>query len=300
MDDDEPATEMVDAELSLWRVAGLGEVYVDRPTPYWALEEQRGPGSGDRLRVSIGDVPEDLVTVLQEWEAQRPILANLHVGNTVAVEGIDSEYLQNLQDVVPQPFRDSYPLWFAMRLSRPVQVPAYTGRAAFWLAVEPDLMAVEFERFEAEGNLFLDEALARMVGAIHPMNFGEMRYLGRSAWVTSRGRASWKQPRFKLSIRDSGVYVTRGGGWAAADVERVAATLRELPAGVKATSFGKYTAGAGELFAVTLSETDDLRRFVFAFAGLELLASKVEKGYRARLLKDLAADLPALPIAELL
>jgi len=46
-------------------------------------------------------------------------------------------------------------------------------------------------------------------------------------------------------------------------------------------------------------ETDDLRRFVFAFAGLELLVTKGEKTLRKNLIEQVNANDPTLPVTEL-
>ena len=58
--------ETVEGELVLWRVFGLSDVFEDRPVPSWTIEEDRGPEPADRLRTSIGDVPEDLHDALIE------------------------------------------------------------------------------------------------------------------------------------------------------------------------------------------------------------------------------------------
>ena len=49
-----------------------------------------------------------------------------------------------------------------------------------------------------------------------------------------------------------------------------------------------------------LAEDDDLSRFVFAFAGLELLATQVAKDVRAQLIGKIAATNPELPATEVL
>jgi hypothetical protein len=42
--DNTDRTEMVGAELVLWRVFGLTDIYEDCPLPGWSVEETRGPG----------------------------------------------------------------------------------------------------------------------------------------------------------------------------------------------------------------------------------------------------------------
>jgi hypothetical protein len=49
-----------------------------------------------------------------------------------------------------------------------------------------------------------------------------------------------------------------------------------------------------------LAEEDDVRRFVFAFAGLELLATQAEKYVRPRLVERIAAADPLVPVDQLL
>ena len=294
-------TEDADGELVLWRVFGLADVFEDRPLPAWSTSKTCGPGPSDRLQVSIGDLPSDLSDALREWRAQVPSLLNAHVGHALTYGDIQSSYEQGLTEDTPAPFVDPYPLWFTMRLSRPTRQRTVAGLRPLWFV---DLTSIhhEAETFEGQGNTFLDGALARMVGALPPMNLGILRYPGRDAWLLIPGRAAWRVLRPKLTIKDSGVHVGRTAGWTATvPIAELENALSLLPSGQDAARLGQQTAKSATFFAAAraVPDDDDLGRFVYAFAGLELLATQVEGNARRELLLELAKLDSAIPFRDL-
>ncbi len=291
-----PVSE-VDAELVLWRVFGLNDVYEDRPQPAWSVTETRGPGAKDNLTICVGDVPEELVLSIRQWDAQKTTILDANFGGTITYGEAQERYLREMSAEVPESFCDPYPLWFTMRLSRPTRKLAIEGVEAGWVASDPQSVAKEMTDFQSVGNRYLDGTLARLTGVMHPWNLGELRFPGRRVFLTAPHRAAWMQPNFSMTVRDSGVHIGRTGGWKTAPTTALAEALSALPSG---QAFGKLTAGAAEWFTYAQAESDDLRRFVFAFAGLELLATQVEKDSRTALLQKLAAAAPEVPFKELL
>ena len=93
--------EQVDAELVLWRAFGLSDVYEDRPLPRWSVEETRGPSDTDRLQVSVGDLPDDLIIAARQWQAQTHNLLEAHVGRPGTVEEQQARYEQQLEAAEP-------------------------------------------------------------------------------------------------------------------------------------------------------------------------------------------------------
>jgi len=230
-------------------------------------------------------------------------ILNAQVGHPQTYGAIEDAYERGLSEEPPSPFVDPYPLWFTIRLSRPTRQRLIGGGLTPPWFNHEDLAAVtqEIEEFEEKGNRFLDGALARMVGALHPMNLGALRYPGREAWLLLPGRAAWRVPRPKLTIKDSGVHVGRSAGWSATvPVAELEGVLRDLPRGDKANLIAKDVARAGTFFASAraVADNDDLGRFVYAFAGLELLATQVEIKGRETLLSHLAPE-SAVPFREL-
>lgn len=58
-------SEILNAELVLWRVFGCSNEYVSRPEPNWSVDQARGPGSNDHLLLSLGDFPDELTITLR-------------------------------------------------------------------------------------------------------------------------------------------------------------------------------------------------------------------------------------------
>ncbi len=110
-------------------------------------------------------------------------------------------------------------------------------------------------------------------------------------------------PRFKLTVKDSGVLVGRTAGWdATVPTAQLEKAVRELRRGDRARALGRLTAKATTFFASAraVADEDDLSRFVYAFAGLELLVTQVEGQSRTDLLERLGDSDPVAPHRELL
>lgn len=101
-----------------------------------------------------------------------------------------------------------------------------------------------------------------------------------------------------MKIKDSGLTVGRADGWVAAPTEAITTAIRSLP---NNNLLGYLTASAARwLCAALAEETDDLRRFIFSYAGLETLVAKVEKDSRAELISRIVQADPTLPVRDLL
>jgi len=143
--------------------------------------------------------------------------------------------------------------------------------------------------------------MANLLGALFP-RLGALRVPGREAWFLVPSRPAWRVPRPRLSVKDSGFHVGRAAGWAATvPVDELEAALSSLPSGSGAATLGRQTAKAATFFASAraVTEDDDLGRFVYAFAGLELLATQVENHSRDKLLDKLSALDRDVPFREL-
>lgn len=289
-------TERIDAMLVLWRVFGMTDVYGDRPLPQWSVEETRGPKQHDRVQVSIGDLPEDLSLTLRQWHAQKPWLLDFLTGKASGPDERQASFEQSLVDGVPPEFDDPYPMWFAVRLHRPLPVTGRQGVVVGWVADDVSAIGEAFDAFEEHGNRYLDGAVARLLAAIRPMNLGRLCYSDRRAFLTAPGRAAITTPQPKVTVRDAGLRVERAGGWSSAPILAITEAMRSMPSG----AFSKKITGAAEWFVASRAAKDSISRFIFAFAGLELLATQVEKNSRRALTEQLRKVNSNLPINELL
>lgn len=89
----------------------------------------------------------------------------------------------------------------------------------------------------------------------------------------------------------------RGGGWASAPTGQISSAIRQVPA---TTADYKLIGQPTSWLCAAMAEEDDhLRRFTFAFAGLELLATQSEKANRDALIAHMENLDSTLPVREL-
>lgn len=287
-----PVGEVVDAEMVLWRVLGCSNDYADRPDA-WSTKAQRGPGPDDHVAVHMGELPEELTATLRQWRAQsNGILNQLFGGATF--EQRAARYVEDLATVELSEFENPYPAWLTIRLSRRVRVRAWQDMTLAWL-VEPDVAMAVLEAFDSEAGPYLDGVMAQLFALPPGLNLGAVRYSDRRAFLTAPGRAALRQPRVQMSVNDAGVIV--GTPWATAPVAEIERLVDRLPQGMQA---GRLASVPARWLTGALSEEDEIRRFVFAFAGLETLATLAEKHARERLTGRFALADPTLPVKELL
>ena len=86
-----------------------------------------------------------------------------------------------------------------------------------------------------------------------------------------------------------------------APTQTLTTALRRMPSGGSG-NFGSSTAKAAQwyTYATSVSENEDLPRFVFAIAGIEVLIRQTQKAVRGKLLKVLGELAPDAPVKDLL
>lgn len=292
-------TEPIEAQRVIWRVFGLLDVFENRPRPEWSVNERRGPGNADELRVTIGEPPADLVLALRQWRAQMRMGLSRSFGSSMTSEEKISKYQQHLLGARLPEFDKEYPLWLTIRLSRPIQIMARPGVELDWIpeAAVPgwrlDLIA-----FSDEGNKYLNGVVARILAASEGLHVHGIQFSDPRAFLIAPGRAATTFVSYKASGIGSSSPVERPDGWEAAPTEAISAAIRSLPG---SRTFSKVIADTAQWLCASLDEKDDvLRRFVFSFAGLEMLATQMEKLSRDKLTQRIADADARLPINELL
>lgn len=294
------ASDLLDAEMVLWRVFGIGETLGDLASPGWSEEATRGPKLTDALRVSIGDLPADLLQSLTEWRAQLSGLLEMQVGNLRDAAERVALYERDLPTIELREFENPYPNWFVLRLSRPLQVSAVRDAVVGWVVDDTGSVAEALLSFGEEGAKYIDGAIASMIGPLGITNLSHLRFGDDRPFIVAPDRAATALGRLELTVHDWGVQVGRQPGYAATLTASVGDALRALPSGKQ---IGKATAGPARWFvAAKAEETDNLRRFVFAFVGLEMLVTHAEKDARTQLVKRLT-DLDTanpIPVVDLL
>lgn len=287
------ATETVGAEMVLWRVFGCSNDYAGRPSPLWSVEEAGGPASGDRMMLALGDLPDDLIVTLRQWRAQANGLLDQVFGGA-SFEDRLRRYEDDLASVELPEFADPYPSWLTLRLSRPASVKGLEGATIAWLD-EPETPLQMLAEFEAVGARYLDGVVAQLFSLPAELNLGLIRYNDRRAYLTAPGRAAMREPRLEMSIKDAGVVV--GTSWDRAPTGALESLVKGLS---ERKGVGRLTAVPARWLSAALSESDELRRFIFAFVGLETLSTLNEKSSRESLVARVSQADPTLPVKELI
>ena len=181
-----PETEEVEAEVVLWRVFGLNDTFPDLAPPDWRAEEERGPKAGDQARIMLGELPGDLIEALKRWRAQASGILGTIFGRTVK-DDVDrlALYERDFEAITLHEFDEPYPTWLSIRISRGMRVTAKRGVWLSWIAEMADFNSA-LSDFEADGNRYLDGAIARMIAALGSTNLATMRYGDRRPMITDR------------------------------------------------------------------------------------------------------------------
>lgn len=287
------------AELVMWRVFGVRDVIDDRPLPGWTTAAVAGSGNTDRVEVGVGDIPDDLRTTLRTWRAQLNGDLDRRFGGISNAERL-RRYKRDLDEIttIREFDDDPYPLWLWVRHARPISISPKRGAILDWVTESdgPRIRAA-FEAFKRDGGPYLDAVVALTLAAARDFNVTHVRFNDPRPYLVLAGRPAITEAQLQMSIRDTGV-TTTGRSWQSAPTDALTAVLATLPAGQRV---GVNSAGAARWLCSALAEeSDDLRRFVFAFGGLELLVTKAEKALRRDLIQHVEEADPELPLQELL
>jgi len=297
MVDQEIATATAHGHLYAWRVFGFGYLFGDRPQPYWETATRAGPGLDDQFSILIGSIPERLLGAVRDWRSQIPLLLRAQLGEQGASspEQLDAELQEYREAVDVSDIEGGYSIWLTLELRRPLQVESKLGRQIAWLG--SDVMG-ECETFGAAANEYLDGILPALLGPLGRFSPSKALFTDRRSYLVVPGKPALTVPRFKLSVADWGVTVDVVEGWAGMPTDAITAVVGKFPSG--SSQVGRDFRVAGRWLTAALEEHDDLlRRFSFAFFGIEVLTSKLAKRISEKLLMELSTELEGLPLNEL-
>jgi hypothetical protein len=286
----------ISAQMTLWRVFGLLDKFEDQPRPYWSANAA-GPRPGsDQLTVMIGEIPDMLLTALKQWRAQAAGMLNVLTGHPTTYEELLAMYKTNWESMQVPEFEKAYVAWLTFRLDRSVEIMSDASELSWIAGAESAVKAME--SFAEEGGRFMDCAVARVIGSAEGLNIRRLRFADRRPYLTAEGKAAISIPRTELKVKDSGLLVGRNDGWDVAPTGQIVAAISAIPsARIDYKLIGQPTSW---LCSAMAEEEDDLRRFTFAYAGLELLATQVEKANRGKLIARIESLDNTLPVVELL
>ncbi len=295
-DPSEEATE-VDAELVVFRVFDVNRNFNDRPdNESWTWSRERGPAAGDTTTVTVGDVTSDFIAAVRALQAWRPFVLNQLFGGKYRdkspeeLEAVIEDLLPDEDTVVAQRVKLGQ-TYITVTLRRKVRVLASDGQIHRWLTSIGPLENVS-EFVESAGE-YLDVTGARLMGPLgREVAPNSAVYRSNRAFLFAPGRTPMITD---IQLRVGEVTATVfGKGWKSIDWQPVSDLLDAPHADARLIK-----SASRWLWAATDETNDKLRRFLFAFFGLEILANKCGKQFEQDLIDRLSSELDGAPLNEL-
>lgn len=279
----------IPAVLRVWRIFGLRRRFLDRPDGddlAWSSHVQ----NGDTLTVTIGDIPAQAVDDIRSYASSSLDVLTWLSGGT---QPRDAEYtarLSDFADKAEKEVRGTFHGFVTVSVERKVSYPTDDqGR----LREGPHPMALQ--AFGDAALPLLDETtgwLTAELGSTAPLN--RLVYgLRARVFVHLPGRDAFALPEIGSSVHDS----VEANGWTELSGKAMSSWLSGVGSGKSKASSLTSTA-THWLTAALAEEKDALRRFLFAYLGLEVLTHKVAKAIEVQAIDDLATR-TGLPMNQL-
>lgn len=288
----ENPVSVLEARLVSWRVFSLTDLGAPE-LPDRSVDIGRGPRDGDELRVSVGPVvPARLTEALMDWRAFLPIAMSFMFGgfgdlaSPATPREIDESHSRNRDTVSLEEVFGSGKLWLTLTLERPIRIRSYTDRYVRWLADTKWRSALD--DFAADAKPYLDYASTVALTRIDPFTVDRVAFDDPRIFVVSPGKCAFTTPNITDQIASGGLRIDF-------PMSKVEDALQQgLPEQPLEPSRARKW-----LYAALIEPSDNLRRFLFAFMGLEILAAKLGKAHETQVIDDLVAELDGAPLREL-
>ena len=292
----------LNGDLCFWRVYEISRDFARRPVDGSGdrmFSVPLGTNGSDSLAVFVGAFPARVRQALLEHRTRGMYLLNRLTG---AYRGMPADQLEeeiaalegqwNLDDL-----KIGNGLHLTLEMRRTVSLLVHAGPRYLWDdegSSRPDRR--EFEDFAKKAASTLDVALAWLLPSLDTRpQLSRLVVAGRRTYLLAPGKAALTMPELKVAATGG---VVSADGWADQMWRQLEDSLRAYPS---------HMPGARELLAVpsrwlslSLGEDDPVRRFLFAYCGLEVLANKVVSRWRPALIESLRRDLSGVPVGELL
>jgi len=186
-------------------------------------------------------------------------------------------------------------IFLSLELRRSWPVESDDSRRFLWVKDLLGLDAAVMEGFAAEAEPLLDAAMAWLLPALTPrLGLGAQIVRGHRAFLVAPGKAAICLPKFKMSASLS----VTSQGWQDLPWSTMSSALERFASSSK--NLMGALAGPGRWLMLARGEEDSLRKFLFAFVGLEVLANKHASRSRKALVSALAEEALGLPFEELM
>ena len=225
--DAEQTLRVIEARMCVWWVFAVDMIYKDRPPgASWQEAVNAGPSSGDRLTVTVGDIPEPIVQGIRVFRAVHPYaLSQLFHSDGLTVDD-RMRRLDELCDAVDVGDiygHEQYGLWASFELCRPIEVRASESK---YLWANKDADALEKAKtFASDAKDYLNAAVARIQAGLEPLKFAKTLVRTEYAYILAEGRTACRE--FSPSLRARGR--VSSPGWNDVSFEKASAALHTLP-----------------------------------------------------------------------
>ncbi len=297
----EPAAVSVPAQLCTWRVYGVARSYSDMGTETgWTTSGDAGLQEGDQLHLSVGELPDEVVALVREHRASsryllEAMLLHQHEDLSLGERGVLlGSYASEANDA-ESAVRGNYSTWMTLGISRPTEVLAHPDAPALWVREDRDPLMAQMKAFGKDTADRLDLAFAMLLPVLGEDLRPERQLLLDRVYLDAPGRMAMTLPSLNMGLGHLTVETT---GWDNLPFARLAdavshfSTLPQQAGGLAGTA-------SRWLQAALAVQGDQLRRFQFAFFGLEVLANKVGKAVESSVVEDLTAETD-LPMTQLI
>lgn len=278
----------VTAVLRVWRVFGLNRQFLDAPQDA-AVSWSAGLPLSDRVTVTIGEMPAEAAADVRAYASgSLDALVWLFKGRRPLPEDHGSS-LQAAADKAESDVRGSFRTFVSILIER--DLPLTTDAEG---NIEAGLELDSIDRFAKEGLSMLEETTGRIVATFQEALPLTRIVYGRNArvFVQLPGKPSFALPEISGSLNAS----VECEGWV--EINRRGSNGFLAGVGTKSKP-AAYTSSAAHWLSAALAEPDDpLRRFMFAYLGLEVMIHKVTKVIEDRAIDKLAAT-TRLPMRQL-
>jgi hypothetical protein len=289
----------IEARLCVWRIFGVGRDFSDKQLS-WSTSASAGSNSEDALSVTIGEVPIYILDALRTHRGQIPYVLNKFFGQQYAGMSIEEQVAvleRYTAEVDLGDVTGGFPLFVTFELSRPIQIQADPAARFFWAPEGgPDVQT--FEKFSQVASEYLATAVACVQAELgDQLRLDRLTFGDDRAYLVAPGKAAITVPRGTATASA----IVLSSGWSTLPFNEIKSTVETLPAAVTAVSSVVVTPSRW-LQAALAERQDPLRRFLFAFFGLEVLVNKVEKAWKLRdeVGSELSKELGGAPIDVLM
>lgn len=296
----DPGWTEADVRMCVWRVYGVSNAFTHRPADVreWSTHSEVGPAPGDQLSLTIGDLPAEVVTAIRAhralWHLEMSSLLGISSTDSAEERDIEIDRLIADADDVEEQLRRGYSTWVTLEIARPMYLMIDPSRRHEWLR-DPRITAEGLDEFAKAASDYLDVAIARLLPVTRETLRPDRVVMGRrQAFLMAYGRGPLTIPRSTFSA--SGL--TAGGKWNELPFADIASTVASLPIGV--TPSHEYLRSSARWLSAALTEEDPLRRFQFAFFGLETLVNKLAGQIKPLVIRELTTASGGLPMQQLM